>query len=196
MMNRQEAARALVGALTDQLLVTGLGNASWDMYTAGDRALNFYTRGGMGTATSVAFGLARARPDDRIVCVEGEGSLLMNLGSLATIGRYAPQNLTCFIWDNQAYQITGGQPTHTEAGVDLAAVARGCRIKSAVLVDSLDQFKALLPRVLDAAGPHVVVAKVDRSRAEGRQPYRTLLLKYRFMAKIGTLPDVAALAWE
>jgi thiamine pyrophosphate-dependent acetolactate synthase large subunit-like protein len=196
MMNRQAAARTLAGALTDQLLVTGLGNASWDMYTAGDRALNFYTRGGMGTATSLALGLARARPDDRVVCVEGEGSLLMNLGSLATIGRYAPRNLACIIWDNQAYQITGGQPTHTAVGVDLAGVARACGIASAGLVESLDELEALLPRVLDAPGPHVVVAKVDHSRAGGPQPYRPLLIKYRFMARIGTLPDVAALAWE
>jgi thiamine pyrophosphate-dependent acetolactate synthase large subunit-like protein len=196
MMIRQEAARALAGALTDQLLVTGLGNASWDMYTAGDRALNFYTRGGMGTATSVAFGLARARSDDRVVCVEGEGSLLMNLGSLATIGRYAPRNLACFIWDNQAFQITGGQPTHTADGVDLAGVARACGVASSTLVESLDEFKALLPRVLGEPGPHVVVAKVDHSRAGGYQPYRTPLLKYRFMARIGTMPDIAALAWE
>ncbi len=196
MMNRQEAARDLVGALTDQLLVTGLGNASWDMYTAGDRALNFYTRGGMGTATSIALGLARARPNDRIVCVEGEGSLLMNLGSLATIGRYQQRNLACFIWDNQAYQITGGQPTHTATCVDLAAVALACGIASASLVESLDELTALLPRVLDEPGPHIVVAKVDHSRAGGSQPYRTALIKYRFMARIGTLPDVAALAWE
>ncbi|HEY8476905.1 MAG TPA: thiamine pyrophosphate-dependent enzyme [Chloroflexota bacterium] len=196
MMHRQEAARTLAAALTDQLLVTGLGNAAFDMYVAGDRALNFYTRGGMGTATSIAFGLARARPNDRVVCVEGEGSLLMNLGSLATIGRYAPRNLACFIFDNQRYQITGGQPTHTGAGVDLAVVARGCGIASAALVESLDEFKALLPRVLDAPGPHVVVAKVDDARAQGYQPRRTVLLKYRFMGRLGTLPDLAALAWE
>lgn len=196
MMNRQEAARALVGALTDQLVVTGLGNASFDVYAAGDRALNFYTRGAMGTATSVAFGLARARPNNRIVCVEGEGSLLMNLGTLATIGRYAPRNLTCVIWDNQSYQITGGQPTHTESAVDLAAVARGCGIASACLIESLDELKATIPQVLDAPGPHVVVAKVDRTGVQGYQPRKTALIKYRFMGRLGTLPDVAALAWE
>lgn len=195
-MNRQAAARALVGALTDELVVTGLGNASNDVYAAGDRALNFYSRGAMGTAASIALGLARARPNDRVVCVEGEGSLLMNLGALATIGRYAPPNLVCVIWDNEAFGITGGQPTHTAAGVDLAAIARGCGIESARLVDALDAFTAGVAHVLAAPGPHVLVAKVDHSLAEGYSPRRPPLIKYRFMGRLGTLPDVAALAWE
>ncbi len=196
MMNRQEAARALVGALTDQLVVTGLGNVANDVFAAGDRALNFYMRGSMGMAPSIALGLARARPDDRVVCVDGEGSLLMNLGALATIGRYAPRNLVCIIWDNEAYQITGGQSTHTAAGVDLAAVARGCGIASADTVATVDELTAALGRILDQPGPHVLVAKVDRTLASGWSPRRPALIKYRFMGKLGTLMDVGAMAWE
>ena len=196
MMNRQEAARALVGALTDQLVVTGLGNVANDVFAAGDRARNFYTRGSMGMAASIALGLARARPDDRVVCVDGEGSLLMNLGALATIGRYAPRNLACIVWDNEAYQITGGQATHTAAGVDLAAVARGCGIASASTVTSVDELAATLGRILDAPGPHVLVAKVDRTLATGWFPRRPALIKYRFMGRLGTLKDVGAMAWE
>jgi thiamine pyrophosphate-dependent acetolactate synthase large subunit-like protein len=196
MINRQEVARVLVGALTDQLVVTGLGNAANDVYAAGDRALNFYNRGAMGTAVSIAFWLARTRQDDRVVCVEGEGSLLMNLGALATIGSYAPTNLACVILDNGAYQITGGQPTHTASVVDLAAVARGCGIVSASVVESLDDFKATIVRVLDAPGPHVVVAKVDRTLSEGYQVRKPPLLKYRFMGRLNTLKDVGELVWE
>ena len=196
MMNRQEAARALVGALTDQLVVTGLGNVANDIFAAGDRALNFYTRGSMGMAASIALGLARARPDNRVVCVEGEGSLLMNLVELETIGRYAPRNLTCVVWDNEAYQITGGQSTHTAAGVDLAAIARGCGIASASTVGSVEELTMTLGHILDAPGPHVVVAKVDRTLATGWSPRRPALIKYRFMGRLGTLQDVGAMAWE
>ena len=196
MMNRQEAARALVAALTDQIVVTGLGNVANDIYAAGDRALNFYSRGAMGTAASIALGLARTRPNDRVICVEGDGSLLMNLSALATIGRYAPPNLICIVWDNEAFQITGGQPTHTASGVDLAAVARGCGIASSSVVSSLGELTGTLTEVLNAPGPHVVVAKVDRTLADGSFPRRPPLLKYRFMGRLGTLPDVGALAWQ
>lgn len=194
-INRQELARDLVGALADELLVTGLGNSSFDIYAAGDRALNFYTRGSLGLAPSLAFGLARNRPDDTVVCVDGEGAVLMNLGGLSTIGRYAPKNLLCVILDNQAYQITGGQPTHTGESTDLAMVARGCGIQSAVVVETLDRFNETFQRMLKEPGPHVLVAKVDQSRAGGYQPRKPSLIKFRFMGKIGTMPDVAALAW-
>jgi len=136
-INRQELARAFVDSLTDQLVVTGIGNACNDIYAAGDRALNFYMRGSMGAGVPIAFGLARARPNDRVICVEGDGSVLMNMGALATIGSYKPDNLTIVVLDNGAYQITGGQPTHTAAGIDLAAVARGCGIESASRVETL-----------------------------------------------------------
>lgn len=198
MIDRQEAARALVAALTDQLVVAGIGNACNDLYAAGDRALNFYMRGSMGAGIPIAFGLARARPQDRVVCVEGDGSVLMNLGALATVGTYAPPNLTCIILDNGAYQITGGQPTHTAAGVDLAGVARACGIASAARAETLDELRAALGRILDAPGPHVLVARVDRTLSDPKafQPRRPALIKYRFMGRLGALEDVGRLAWQ
>jgi thiamine pyrophosphate-dependent acetolactate synthase large subunit-like protein len=197
-INRQELARTLVDALTDQLVVGGIGNACNDLYAAGDRALNFYMRGSMGAAIPIAFGLARSRPSDRVVCVEGDGSVLMNLGGLATVGRYGPRNLACIILDNRAYQITGGQPTASADGIDLAGVARACGIASASSVDSLDDFKAALGRILDAPGPHVLVARVDRTLSDPKahQPRRPALIKYRFMGRLGTLEDVGKLVWE
>lgn len=197
-INRQELARTLVDALTDQIVVGGIGNACNDLYAAGDRALNFYMRGSMGAAIPIAFGLARSRPSDRVVVVEGDGSVLMNLGGLATVGRYAPRNLTCIVLDNLAYQITGGQPTSTAHGIDLAGVARACGITSANQVDTLDEFKTAIGRILDAPGPHVLVARVDRTLSDptSHQPRRPALIKYRFMGRLGTLEDVGKLAWE
>jgi len=198
MIDRQMAARVLVDSLTDQLVVAGIGNACNDLYAAGDRALNFYMRGSMGAALPIAFGLARARPNDRVICVEGDGSVLMNLGGLATIGRYKPSNLTCIVLDNQAYQITGGQPTGTADGIDLAAIAKACGVESSSQANSLDDLTAALDRVLATPGPHVLVARVDRklSDPKSHQPRRPALIKYRFMGKIGTLEDVNKLVWQ
>jgi thiamine pyrophosphate-dependent acetolactate synthase large subunit-like protein len=198
MIHRQELARAFVASLTDQLVVTGIGNACNDVYAAGDRALNFYMRGSMGAAVPIAFGLARARPNDRVICVEGDGSVLMNLGGLATVANYQPDNLTIIVLDNGAYQITGGQPTHTAAGLNLAAVAKGCGIESASRVDTLGDFETALDKILGAPGPHVLVAHVDRTLSDpkGFQPRRPALIKYRFMGKIGTMEDVKRLVWE
>jgi thiamine pyrophosphate-dependent acetolactate synthase large subunit-like protein len=197
-INRQELARAFVASLSDQLVVTGIGNACNDVYAAGDRALNFYMRGSMGAAVPIAFGLARARPQDRVVCIEGDGSVLMNLGGLATVGSYKPDNLTIVILDNGAYQITGGQPTHTAAGIDLAAVAKGCGIESASRVENLGAFETALDQILGAPGPHVLVASVDRTLSDPKafQPRRPALIKYRFMGRIGTMEDVRRLVWE
>ncbi len=195
-MRRQECVGALVGALREELVVTGLGYAAFDVYAAGDRARNFYLSGALGSAAAVAFGLAAARPADRVVCVDGEGSLLANLGVLATIGRYAPPNLTCVILDNEMFQITGGQATHTAWGTDLALVATGCGIESAYTVGTLEDFRAAFEKLLRTPGPHFLVAKVDRQRSAGYQPRKGVLLKYRFMGALGTHPDVGALAWE
>jgi thiamine pyrophosphate-dependent acetolactate synthase large subunit-like protein len=197
-INRQELARAFVASLTDQLVVTGIGNACNDVYAAGDRAQNFYMRGSMGAGVPIAFGLARARPNDRVICIEGDGSVLMNMGALATIGSYQPENLTIVILDNGAYQITGGQPTHTAAGIDLSGVALGCGIKSSSRVDSLGDFETALDKILGAPGPHVLVAQVDRTLSDPKmfQPRRPALIKYRFMGKIGTMEDVKRLVWD
>ena len=194
-IRRQEGVRALVGALRNELVVTGLGYAAFDVYAAGDRARNFYLSGALGSAASVAFGLAGARPGERVVCVDGEGSLLANLGALATIGRYRPPNLTLVVLDNGMFQITGGQATHTAFGTDLARVARGCGIESVRTVAALDDLAAAFRTMLDTPGPHVLVAKVDGQRSAGYQPRKGVLVKARFMHALGVQPDVEALAW-
>jgi thiamine pyrophosphate-dependent acetolactate synthase large subunit-like protein len=194
-IDRQACVQALVGALTDELVVTGLGYAAFDTYAAGDRPRNFYLSGALGSAAAVAFGLAATRPDQRVVCVDGDGSVLANLGALATIGRYAPPNLLCVVLDNGMFQITGGQATHTAFGTDLATIARGCGIASAATATALPDLTAHLAEMLAQPGPHVLVAKVDQRQSAGYQPRKGVLIRYRFMHALGLAPDVAALAW-
>src|SRR3954470_9395963 len=125
-MTRVEATRVIVELAADAPIVASLGHPAYDLYAAADRPRNFYTWGSMGIASSIALGLALARPDLRVIVLDGDGSLLMNLGSLATERACGVSNLIHVVWDNGGWEITGGQPAGSPFGVDLAAVARGC----------------------------------------------------------------------
>jgi sulfopyruvate decarboxylase subunit beta len=178
-INRQELARAFVASLTDQLVVTGIGNACNDVYAAGDRALNFYMRGSMGAGVPIAFGLARARPNDRVVCVEGDGSVLMNLGGLTTLARYRPRNLVHVVFDNESLLSVGGFPTATSTGSDIAAMAAAAGIPRTATVRTLDAFTREIDGAVTAADLTTIVAKVE---AVGPSGYVTdlSLLENRF----------------
>ena len=139
-MTRLEATRRVVDALAalgDVPIVASLGHPAYDLFAAGDRPANFYTWGSMGLASSIGLGLAMARPDLRAFVLDGDGSLLMNLGSLATIGWVRPANLVVIVWDNQEYGTTGGQQTATAHGADLEAAARALGTAAALTVRSL-----------------------------------------------------------
>src|SRR5436853_7661412 len=109
MMTRLEATRHLRAMLKHEPVIASLGHPAYDLFAAGDRPENFYTWGSMGLASSMGLGLAMARPDLRVFVLDGDGSLLMNLGSLATIGWTRPKNLVLIVWDNGEYGTTGGQ---------------------------------------------------------------------------------------
>ena len=112
-LTRAAATRLLAERLTGEVVVSNLGQASLDLQQIADRPLNCYTYGAMGQCSSIALGIALARPDVRVVCLDGDGSLLMNLGSLCTIAAEAPRNYALVVWDNEVHQTTGGQPTAT-----------------------------------------------------------------------------------
>jgi hypothetical protein len=124
-MQRLEATHIAVELAGDAPIIGGVGNSTFDL-VACDRPQNFYMWNSMGMASSIALGLALARPDLRVVVLDGDGSILMNLGSLATERSSGADNLVHVIWDNGGWQITGGQPAGSPFGVDLETVARGC----------------------------------------------------------------------
>src|SRR5947207_12899324 len=106
-MSRLEATRELVAALDTEPIVASLGHPAYDLFAAGDRPANFYTWGSMGLASSIGLGLAMARTDLPVFVLDGDGSLLMNLGTLATIAWTSPPNLVIVVVDNQEYGTTG-----------------------------------------------------------------------------------------
>src|SRR4029453_12998197 len=140
-MNRLDATRSVVAWLRDSdAVVASLGHPAYDLYAAKDRPANFYTWGSMGLASSIGLGLAMAQPDRRIVVLDGDGSLLMNLGSPATLGWIQPKNLVVIVWDNALYGTTGGQDTATAHGADLAAAAQAMGITSVATATNGDEF--------------------------------------------------------
>ena len=157
--------RTVVAALlenrpADMVVVSSLGNPTWDVASVGDNALNFNFIGAMGQAGPFALGLAMARPEKRIVLFAGDGELLMSLGVLATIANQAPANLAVVALDNESYVETGSQPSATAGPTDLEAVARACGfVHTRAVVDEtpLDDIRVM---VWEGEGPLFVNIKI------------------------------------
>lgn len=188
---RADLTRRIVEVVDDEtILVSGIGNATFDLRAiAGDRARNFYMLGSMGQAISIGFGLAIAQPERSVVVMEGEGSVLLNMSALATIGMVAPPNLTLVIWDNEQWQITGGQRLSTAASCDLAAVATACGIQSGASPNNADEFIQSLRYALDAPGPHAIVTKIAPTPGLTPQRDDPVSIKLNFMSALGVAPD-------
>ena len=185
MINRLEATRCLVGQLSDEPIIASCGNPKFDLFTADEkRKANFYMWNSMGMASSIGLGLAMARPDKKVIVLDGDGAILMNLNSLTTGADKAPANLIHIIWDNAQYQITGGQPTHTGGKADIEAIAIGAGFKHALTVDTLAAFKEALAGILSRPGPWILVAKTDSSKALGRPPKSPVYIKLQFMEAV------------
>lgn len=161
-MKRAECIGMLYPDLADKLVVTIMGACAQELYDLGHRENFFYLQHAMGLASSIGLGLAMHRPEERVVVLDGDGSVLMNLGTLATMARYRPTNLVHIIFDNGSLLSTGGFDSHTTSGLtDLAAIAKGAGIEHVTAVDSILGFG---DAVIDAFGRQdlsVIVAKVS-----------------------------------
>jgi thiamine pyrophosphate-dependent acetolactate synthase large subunit-like protein len=147
-------------------IVANLGVASWVLAEIDDRDRNYYMRGAMGCTTPVGLGLALAI-DEPVVVLDGDGSLLMSLGCLSTVGNCAPSNLTIVVWVNRSFATTGGQPT---AGVDFAAAAEACGV-AGVTVESLEEFHTALDDASSSDGPSLIACTVETVDTEGPATY-------------------------
>ena len=185
LMTRLEATRQIATAFAGDPIVASLGHPAYDLFATGDRDTYFYTWGSMGLASSIGLGLAMAQPARRIVVLDGDGSLLMNLGSLATIGWVRPANLVVVVVDNRLYGTTGGQESATAHGADLDAAARAMGIAQTVTVTTPAELETAVVRVRAEQGPWVVVVKVDESVPAVKPPQDCVFIKQRFMAAIG-----------
>ena len=189
-MTPLEVCQRLLAVASDEPIIASLGHPAYDLFAAGDRAAYFYTWGSMGLASSIGLGLALAQPSRRVFVLDGDGSLLMNLGSLATIGWRRPANLTVLVIDNERYATTGGQETATAHATDLDAAARAMGIIVTATARTVAELDAALARAIREASPSLIVAKVVNQSAAARPPLDCVFVKQRFMEAIGT-PEAA-----
>ena len=160
-MRRFEATQLVSRLAGDAPIVSNLGPTSSELWHAGHRDRNFYNYGSMGLCSSIALGMALGT-DEQVISLDGDGSLLMNLGTVASIGREQPNNLTVIVWDNEKWGQTGGQTSHTGTGTDLEAVAKSCGIVHTKTVRDLEDLEAAVSDALSSAdGPNFIVAKID-----------------------------------
>jgi thiamine pyrophosphate-dependent acetolactate synthase large subunit-like protein len=185
-LNRSELTRRLVAKLKRQeAVIAGIGNTNFDLYAAGHRPENFYMLGSMGLACPIALGIALAQPERGVIALEGDGSILMSLGCLTTIGMVKPRNLTIIIMDNGIYQITGKQPSATQRTADIVAIARGAGIEGAWVRDE-QHFDQLIDRPFDQGGPSLIAVKIDDQSAVAETVRDPPLIRARFMQGLGT----------
>jgi thiamine pyrophosphate-dependent acetolactate synthase large subunit-like protein len=186
-LNRTALTRRLVQQLKhDEAVVAGIGNTNFDLFAACHRPQNFYMLGSMGLACPIALGVALAQPERGVIALEGDGSILMALGCLATIANAKQRNLTIVIWDNGIYQITGKQQTATGKETDIVAVARGAGIAASEWVRDEAHFERLLDRRFDEGGPVLLAVKIDDAPGQGQTPRDPALIRNRFMKGLGT----------
>ena len=160
-MKRRECLAAIYEELADCTVVTIMGAVAAELYGLGHQPNFFYLQHAMGLAPSLGLGIALTQPDRKVVVLDGDGSLLMNLGGLATLAGPAPANLTHIVFDNQSLVSIGGFPTLTAQGVDLAAAARAAGISAACTVSDLDEFTAAARAAIASKALSCLVAKVE-----------------------------------
>ena len=167
-MNRTDITRRLVARLThEEAVVGGIGNTNFELWASGQRPQNFYMLGSMGLAIPIAMGVALAQPERQVFALEGDGSLLMQLGALGTVAAAGLKNLAIIVFDNGAYQITGSQPTLTSQGCDLVAVARGAGLAQASWAADESHFEQLVDQALAGNGPWFIGARTDNMPPAG-----------------------------
>ena len=182
---RLEATRVAVELAGNSPIIGAVGNSTFDMVPF-DRPQNFYMWNSMGMASSIGLGVALARPDLRVIVLDGDGSLLMNLSSLATEIATGASNLIHVVWDNGGWEITGGQPAGSPFGVDLETVARGCGFLKTATVDDLAEFRAAFADATADDRAWFIVAKIEAGDSPYRPSKNCVYLRDRFSTSLSS----------
>lgn len=185
-MNRFDLTSRLVARLkNEEAVVGGIGNTNFDLWAAGHRPQNFYMLGSMGLAFPIALGVALAQPKRCVIALEGDGSLLMQLGCLATIATLKPKNLVMVVMDNGIYQITGSQPTPGAGTADLIAIALASGLTNSCWAADEEDFERLIEQSLVNDGPTLIGVRIDDKPGTGTTRRDPVQIRERFMHGLG-----------
>ena len=169
-MRRLDAMQAIYAQLEQHIVVTIMGAVAAELQSIGHRPNFFYLQHAMGLASSMGLGIALSRPELTVIVLDGDGSLLMNLGGLTTLARYRPKNLVHIVFDNESLLSVGGFPTATSTGSDLAAIAAAAGVPRTETVHTLHDFQRV---VSDAISGHELTTIVAKVEAVGPSGYVT-----------------------
>lgn len=185
-MNRFDVTSRLIGKLKhEEAVIGGIGNTNFDLWAAGHRPQNFYMLGSMGLAFPIALGVALAQPDRRVFALEGDGSLLMQLGALSTIAALEPKNLIMIVMDNGIYQITGAQPTPAASVADIVAIAIGSGLASSAWAADEEDFERLIDEAMSRSEPSLIAVRIDDKPGVGTTRRDPVQIRERFMHGLG-----------
>ena len=183
-MKRYDCLKALAAEAKDALVVTSAGATTLEWHALRPSDGNFRVRT-LGLCSSIALGMALGLPHRKVIALDGDGSLLMNLCSLPTIARMRPKNLIHVVFDNQAYEASGCGQTATASGTDLVEVARAAGIINTCWADSVESFARLMAEALRGDQLTFIGAKVQTTRAEvPPYPLDEVENKYRFIRHV------------
>ena len=172
--------------ITDEIVVCNIGHPSQELFAIKDRPRNFYMLGSMGLASSIGLGLALCT-NEKVIVIDGDGSVLMNMGSLTTIGVNQVKNYILIIVDNESYGSTGFQKTFTSRGINLDKVAKSCNIHKTFMCDQESKIKEIMEKVLKSDdGPYCIVIKAEKGMPDNVSiiPYDSITIRDRFMRSI------------
>jgi len=183
-VNYREAITTITELLDDQLVVCANGLISREAFTIRDRTENFYMIGSMGMASSIGLGVALSKPSRKVIILEGDGNLLMNLGSLPMVGSLQPRNFLHIVLDNEVYASTGNQPTISNA-VKLEELARSAKYAYVRKVTTNEDLKTEMIHTLKNEDPSFLLVKIvdtEEEREIGRVTHSPEQIKDKFMS--------------
>lgn len=176
---REEALKCVAGNIPDDsIIVSTTGKLSRELYEYRDEKgmsheSDFLTVGSMGHSSSIALGIALAKPERKVFCFDGDGAFIMHMGAITNIGDLAPKNLVHIVFNNGAHESVGGQPT-LGFGIDIPEIARACGYRHAETVSTDDDIKKALATALGSEGPALIEIKVGiNSREDLGRPKTT-----------------------
>ena len=182
-MIRKDAIKVASDMIIDSPIISANGYISRDLFETDDKATNFYMIGSMGLSSSIALGVALKNPAKKVYVFDGDGNILMNLGSLSTIGKLKPKNLIHLVFDNQSHDSTGGQPTNS-ANIDLCKIAESSNYK-AFKTNSKTGLKKIFRKIKDIDGPIMILVKITRGGKPGKRiTHSPITIKKRFSCNL------------
>ena len=182
-MIRKDAIKIASDMIGDSPIISANGYISRDLFETDDKDTNFYMIGSMGLSSSIALGVALKNTRKRVYVFDGDGNILMNLGSLTTIGKLKPKNLIHLVFDNQSHDSTGGQPTNSE-NIDLCKIAEASNYK-AFKTNSKTDLQKILNKVKTLDGPIMILIKISKGGNPGKRiTYSPITIRKRFGKKL------------